>query len=71
MSGARIGCNSVVPQKAPLAMYFHCAAHRLNLGVVSACILQAFKNAEQFVGEIARFSTTLQRQRLLDKAMDL
>jgi len=34
-------------------MYFNCAAHRFNVGVVSACIIQAFKNAEPFVGEIA------------------
>ena len=54
MSGARSGCKSIVQQEAPLAMYYHCAAHRLNLVVVSACNIQAFKNAESYVGEIAR-----------------
>ena len=43
MSGARSGCKTVVQQEAPLAMYFHCAAHRLNLAVVSSCSIQAFK----------------------------
>ena len=50
MSGARSGCKTVVQQEAPLAMYFHCAAHRLNLAVVSSCSIQAFKNAESCLG---------------------
>ena len=36
---------SLVQQEAPIALYFHCAAHRLNLAVVSACSIQAFKIA--------------------------
>ena len=71
MSGARLGVKSVVQKAAPKAMYFHCAAHRLNLSVVSACKIQAFKNAESYVGEIARFfSFSTKRQRLLDKAIE-
>ena len=31
MSGAVSGCKSIVQQVAPLALYFYCAAHRLNL----------------------------------------
>ena len=47
-----------------MALYFHCAAHRLNLAVVSACKIQAFKNAEFYVGEIARrFNVSAKRQR--------
>ena len=71
MSGARSGCMSLVQQEPPLAMYFHCAAHRLNLAVVSACSIQAFKNVESYVGEIARFfNYSAKRQRLLDKAIE-
>ena len=55
MSGAVSGCKTIIQQEAPQALYFHCAAHRLNLAVVSACKVQAFKNAESYVGEIARF----------------
>ena len=51
MSGAVSGCKSIVQQEAPLALYFHCAAHRLNLAVVSACKIQSFKNAKSYVGE--------------------
>ena len=36
MSGAVSGCKSIVQQEAPLALYVHCAAHRLNLAVVYA-----------------------------------
>ena len=54
-----------------MAVYFHCASHKLNLAVVAACKIQAFKNAEAYVGEIARFfNYSAKRQRLLDRAMD-
>ena len=43
MAGARSGCRSVVQKEAPLADYIHCAAHWLNLAVVSACKVQVFK----------------------------
>lgn len=71
MSGARSGVKAVVQEEAPKAMYYHCASHRLNLSVVSACSIQALKNAESYVGEIARFfSYSAKRQRLLDKAIE-
>ena len=72
MSGAVSGCKSIVQQEAPLALYFHCAAHRLNLAVVSACKIQSFKNAESYVGEIESFfNYSAKRQRALDKAIEL
>lgn len=52
MPGARSGVKAVLQEVAPKAMYFHCAAHRLNLSVVSACNIQAFRNTEAYVGEI-------------------
>ena len=71
MSGAVAGCRSLVQQEAPMAIYFHCASHRLNLAIVSACSVQAYKNTEACIGEMARFfSYSAKRQRLLDKAMD-
>ena len=71
MAGARSGVKSVVQKAAPKAMYFHCAAHRLNLSVVSACGIQAFKNAESYVGEISRFfSFSAKRQRLFHRAIE-
>ena len=46
MSGARSGCSAVVQQQAAKTAHFHCAAHRLNLAVVSACKIKAFMNVE-------------------------
>ena len=70
MSGARSGVKSVVKGAAPMAMYYHCAAHKLNLSVVSACEISSIKNAESYVVEVARyFSFPAKRQRLLDKAI--
>ncbi len=71
MSGARSGCSTLVRQQAPMATYVHCAAHRLNLAVVSACKIQVLKNVEACIGEIARFfAFSAKRQRLFDKAID-
>ena len=53
MSGARAGCKSIVMKESPKATYVHCAAHRLNLAVVSGCNLQAFKSTEGTIEEIA------------------
>lgn len=71
MSGARSGCKAIIQKEAPKAVYIHCAAHRLNLAIVSACRIQAFRNCESYIGEIARFfKFSAKRQRLLDKAID-
>ena len=71
MAGARSGCKAVILREAPKAIYVHCAAHRLNLAVVSACKIQAVKNVDAYIGEIARFfQFSPKRQLLLDKAID-
>ena len=71
MSGARSGCSTLIRQQSPMAVYFHCAAHRLNLAVVSACKIQAFRNVESYIGEIARFfAFSAKRQRLFDRVVD-
>ena len=72
MAGSRSGCSAIVQQKAPKAIYTHCAAHKLNLVVVSACKIQDCRNAESFIGEVARFfKFSPKRQRMLDKTADL
>ena len=57
MAGAPFSCKAIILQQAPMALYTHCAAHQLNLAVVAACSIQAFKNAESYsyIGEMARF----------------
>ena len=37
MSGSRSGCAAIIQQETPMALYHHCAAHRLNIAVLSAC----------------------------------
>jgi len=71
MSGARNGCKEIVQKHAPMATYTHCAAHRLNLAIMSACRIQEFKSTEACIGEIARFfKYSAKRQRLLEKCID-
>ena len=71
MSGARSGCQAIIQQQAPKASYVHCSSHRLNLAIVAACKIAAFKNAESYIGEIARFfDFSPKRQRLFDKAVE-
>ena len=58
MAGACSGCKAITLQQAsqaPMALYTHCTAHQLNLAVVAACGIQTFKNAESYIGEMARF----------------
>ncbi len=72
MAGARSGCSAILRQAAPLAVYHHCASHRLNLAVVSSCKIAAFRNTESYIGEMARFfHFSAKRQRLLDRAIDI
>lgn len=51
MTRARSGCREVLNHQASLAFYFHCAAHQLNMAIVSACSIQAFKNTESYLGD--------------------
>jgi hypothetical protein len=55
-----------------MAIYAHCAAHQLNLAVVSACNIQDCRNAESFIGEVAQFfKYSAKRQRILDQTAEL
>lgn len=54
MAGARSGCSAIAREKAPLAIYHHCAAHCLNLTVVSVCKITAFRNTGSYIGEMVR-----------------
>ena len=55
MAGKKNGCQAKITEKAPLAFYMHCAAHQLNLSVVSSCGIPAVKNAQDTMSEISRF----------------
>ena len=49
--------NQVVKLLFRNKLYTHCAAHQLNLSIVAGCKIQAFRNAESCIGEIAKFLT--------------
>ena len=55
MSGTRSGAMALVQKAAPMGAYHHCAAHCLNLSIVSACKNPMIKIAESCIGEMARF----------------
>ena len=44
MSSERIGLQAQIKKDAPLAVYTHCASHRLNLVVVHPCALPSVRN---------------------------
>ena len=46
-------------------------AHRLNLAVLSACTIMAFKNTESYIWEMALFFGFSVKQRLLDRAISV
>ena len=49
----------------------HCSSDKLNLAIVSACKISAFKNTESYIGEISRFfAYSAKKQRLLDKVIE-
>ena len=71
MSGSRSGCQAIIQEQAPKAVYVHCNSHKLNLAIVSACRITSFKNTESYLGEISRFfAYSLKRQRLFDRAVE-
>ena len=71
MFGARSGCSTIIQQQSPMAQYFHCAAHRLNLAVVSACEIQTIRNVELYMGEIATFFTSQLRDSVFLTVLDI
>lgn len=57
---------SIINKDFPLAKYFHCAAHKLNLCVVKSCTLTSVRKMMDTLGEISRFfSYSPKRQALL------
>ena len=55
MSSDRVGCQAVVRQQAPLAVYMHCSGHCLNLVVAGAFKLPNVRNAVDTIREIGLF----------------
>lgn len=55
MSGKFNGVQARLKQLQPLAVYMHCAAHKLNLAIVKACSLSSVRNMMGVVSNITNF----------------
>ena len=50
-----VGAVAVVQNEAPLAVYFHCAMHMLNLCASKTCRVTAVRNCVDNVGQMTSF----------------
>lgn len=55
MSGKFKGVQARVSQIQPLAIYSHCANHRLNLAISKACSVASIRNAMGVISSLANF----------------
>ena len=55
---SRYQSAAAIIQQDPMTLYFHCAAHALNLCVVAACSVQIIRNMH---GTLQELSTHLPR----------
>ena len=67
MAGQYSGLAARILKINPLALYTHCASHRLNLCVVAACRIQYVENMMSSVAKVGNFLNTPKRQILLEK----
>ena len=68
MAGKCKGAAVCIQATSPRAVYVHCAAHTLNLCVVSACSIQMVKNMMGTMVEICLFfSNSPKRQNVLER----
>jgi hypothetical protein len=55
MQGCRQGCQAIIKEAAPLAVYIHCFNHRLNLAISSSCAVPIVRNAIGVVSRVTEF----------------
>ena len=71
MSGAIKGVQSELKAIQPLALYTHCAAHRLNLALMKASDMPAMRNLLGTIQNVCSFfSRSAGRTALLDRAAE-
>ena len=71
MSSSRVGCQAIIRQEAPLAVYTHCSDHCLNLVVAGAFKLPNVRNIVDIIKEIGiLFNTSPKRESLLLEAIN-
>ena len=55
MSGSLRGVQARIIEQQPLALYTHCASHRLNLVISKACSVPVIRNTLQIITELTNF----------------
>ena len=66
MASERSGVTSIVQNESPLAYYFHCAMHCLNLSASAAVKVSAIQNAEKVARKIVKmFKASAKKTALL------
>lgn len=64
------GVQAVVKRSYPLALYFHCSSHSLNLAISDACNIKSIRNATGTIQAIYVFFKMPKRQDILRKTID-
>lgn len=68
MSGAYRGVQSIICRNHSLALYTHCASHRLNLALRKACSIQSIRNIMGTIENVSSFiSRSAHRLLILEK----
>ena len=71
MAGKCAGAAAKIRSEYPLAIYMHCASHKLNLCVASSCSVQMVKNMMDTVRIISDFfNNSPKRQAALEKNIE-
>lgn len=71
MSGKYQGVQARLLKIQPLAIYSHCASHRLNLVISKSCTTPSIRNAVGVITSVANyFRESAKRLHKLDEAMD-
>ena len=55
IAGIKQGCSTLINNKYPKALYFHCASHALNLCLNKGCEITLIRNITDSVGKIVRY----------------
>ena len=68
MSGVLCGCASLITAEYPLAIYMHCACHKLNLVIQKTCSVQMVRNIMDTIKHLSYFfNLSPKRQGALEK----
>ena len=71
MSGRLRGCQAIFREKYPLALYYHCVSHQLNLAITKASSIMEVHFAHETIKSVGLFfHFSPKRQRELERAIE-